>query len=114
MTKSEFIDWLARRQMQLDSNDVDQAVNIILESIASTLAVGERVEIRSFGSFSLHYRPQRIGRNPKSGDLVSIVARHVPYFKPGKQLRESVNSVKNDPDAGIPIKMQSNNFHNTD
>lgn len=94
MTKSEFIDWLARHQTQADYNDVDQAVNLILESIAGALARGERVEIRSFGSFSLHYRPERIGRNPKTGDLVSIPARHVPYFKPGKQLRESVNDVK--------------------
>nr|VFK21836.1 MAG: integration host factor subunit beta [Candidatus Kentron sp. LPFa]VFK34985.1 MAG: integration host factor subunit beta [Candidatus Kentron sp. LPFa] len=96
MTKSGFIDWLARRQTQLDYHDVDQAVNIILESIAQALAAGERVEIRSFGSFSLHYRPDRVGRNPKSGDLVSISARYVPYFKPGKRLREIVNNEEAD------------------
>nr|VFK51106.1 MAG: integration host factor subunit beta [Candidatus Kentron sp. TUN]VFK52526.1 MAG: integration host factor subunit beta [Candidatus Kentron sp. TUN]VFK52848.1 MAG: integration host factor subunit beta [Candidatus Kentron sp. TUN] len=91
MTKSGFIDWLARRQTQLDYRDVDQAVSVVLESIAQALAAGERVEIRSFGSFSLHYRPERVGRNPKSGDMVSISARYVPYFKPGKRLREIVN-----------------------
>jgi len=91
MTKSGFIDWLARRQTQLDYHDVDQAVDVILESIAKALATGERVEIRSFGSFSLRYRSDRIGRNPKSGDMVSISARYVPYFKPGKRLREIVN-----------------------
>jgi integration host factor subunit beta len=100
VTKSEFIDWLARRQTQLDYGDVEQAVNVILESIAGALAAGERVEIRSFGSFSLHYRPERIGRNPKSGELVSISSRYVPYFKPGKQLRESVNDIKGDADSG--------------
>jgi len=96
MTKSEFIERLARRQAQLDYNDVDQAVNVILEGIAQALATGNRVEIRSFGSFSLHYRPSRVGRNPKNGELVSISARYVPYFKPGKQLRESVNNTEGD------------------
>nr|VFK16177.1 MAG: integration host factor subunit beta [Candidatus Kentron sp. LFY] len=101
MTKSELIDRLARRQTQLEYHDVDQAVSVILESIAKALATGERVEIRSFGSFSLHYRSERIGRNPKSGDMVSISARHVPYFKPGKRLREVVNSGRIDSDSDM-------------
>ncbi|MBT8421459.1 MAG: integration host factor subunit beta [Gammaproteobacteria bacterium] len=101
MTKSEFIDWLARRQTQLDYSDVDQAINVILESIAGALTAGERVEIRSFGSFSLHYRPERIGRNPKSGEIVSISSRYVPYFKPGKQLREDVNNIEENSGADI-------------
>lgn len=94
MTKSGLIDLLARHQTQLDYHDVDQAVGVILDSIGEALTAGERVEIRSFGSFSLHYRPERVGRNPKSGDMVSISARYVPYFKPGKQLRELVNAGK--------------------
>ncbi|VFM96012.1 MAG: integration host factor subunit beta [Candidatus Kentron sp. G] len=101
MTKSEFIDWLARRQTHLSYSDVDQAVNVILESIAGSLSAGERIEIRSFGSFSLHYRPGRIGRNPKTGEIVSIAARYVPYFKPGKQLRESVNIIKDNSDLNM-------------
>nr|VFK42535.1 MAG: integration host factor subunit beta [Candidatus Kentron sp. TC]VFK56936.1 MAG: integration host factor subunit beta [Candidatus Kentron sp. TC] len=104
MTKSGFIDWLARRQTQLEYRDVDHAVNIILESIAQALATGERVEIRSFGSFSLHYRPDRVGRNPKSGDLVSISARYVPYFKPGKRLREIVNNAEAAPNPNLDIE----------
>nr|VFJ66095.1 MAG: integration host factor subunit beta [Candidatus Kentron sp. DK]VFJ67329.1 MAG: integration host factor subunit beta [Candidatus Kentron sp. DK] len=98
MTKSEFVDWLARRQTQLDYNDIEQAVGIILESMAESLAAGERVEVRGFGSFTLHYRPERIGRNPKSGDAVSVSARYVPHFKPGKQLREEVNAMAENAD----------------
>ena len=64
----------------------------MLEHMAQTLASGERIEIRGFGSFSLHYRPPRVGRNPKSGDPVSLPAKYVPHFKPGKELRERVNT----------------------
>lgn len=99
MTKSEFVDWLARRQTQLDYHDIEQVVGIILESMAESLAAGERVEVRGFGSFSLHYRPGRIGRNPKSGDAVSVSARYVPHFKPGKMLREVVNATATDTDG---------------
>jgi len=99
MTKSEFVDWLARRQTQLDYNDIEQVVGIILESMAESLAAGERVEVRGFGSFSLHYRPGRVGRNPKSGDAVSVSARYVPHFKPGKLLREVVNATVTDADG---------------
>jgi integration host factor subunit beta len=111
MTKSEFIEWLSQQQTHFDHNDVDQAVDIVLRSIAEALAVGQRVEIRSFGSFSLHYRPGRIGRNPKSGELVSIPARYVPYFKPGKRLREAVNDVQVSayPNASQPDKAEIEN-----
>jgi integration host factor subunit beta len=64
----------------------------MLEHMAQTLSNGERIEIRGFGSFSLHYRPPRVGRNPKSGEPVSLPAKYVPHFKPGKQLRERVDS----------------------
>lgn len=92
MTKSELIEVLARRQSQLAYKDVELAVKTILEHMSGTLANGERIEIRGFGSFSLHYRPPRVGRNPKSGDPVSLPAKHVPHFKPGKQMRERVNN----------------------
>ena len=59
--------------------------------MSGALATGERIEIRGFGSFSLHYRPPRIGRNPKTGDAVALAGKHVPHFKPGKELRDRVN-----------------------
>ena len=91
MTKSELIEALSKRQPQFTSRDIESAVKTILESMAQSLASGERIEIRGFGSFSLHYRPPRVGRNPKSGEAVSLPAKHVPYFKPGKQMRERVD-----------------------
>ena len=91
MTKSELIESLVRSQSQLGYRDVELAVKTILEQMVQTLAAGERIEIRGFGSFSLHYRPPRIGRNPKSGASVTLPAKFVPHFKPGKQLRERVN-----------------------
>ena len=71
--------------------DVELAVKIILEHMVNTLSSGERIEIRGFGSFDVHYRPPRIGRNPKSGETVSVPAKFIPYFKAGKGLREGVN-----------------------
>lgn len=91
MTKSELIDLLATKQPQLKYSDVELAVKTMLEQMSHTLANGERIEIRGFGSFSLHYRPPRMGRNPKSGDQVSLPGKYVPHFKPGKELRERVN-----------------------
>ncbi len=91
MTKSELIESLVRKQSQLGYRDVELAVKSMLEHMGQTLATGERIEIRGFGSFSLHYRPPRVGRNPKSGDPVSLPAKYVPHFKPGKELRERVN-----------------------
>ena len=92
MTKSELIESLVKKQSQLGYRDVELAVKTMLEHMGQTLASGERIEIRGFGSFSLHYRPPRVGRNPKSGDPVSLPAKYVPHFKPGKELRERVNS----------------------
>lgn len=92
MTKSELIETLARKQPQLAHKDVELSVKTMLEHMAQTLANGERIEIRSFGSFSLHYRPPRMGRNPKTGDPVALAAKYVPHFKPGKELRERVNA----------------------
>ena len=91
MTKSELIDILSRKQPQLAYRDVELAVKTMLEQMAQTLASGDRIEIRSFGSFCLHFRPPRMGRNPKTGEPVSLGAKHVPHFKPGKELRERVN-----------------------
>ena len=92
MTKSELIELLARKQQQLASRDIELAVKTILEYMSASLSSGERIEIRGFGSFSLHFRPARSGRNPKSGEPVSLPAKYVPHFKPGKELRERVNN----------------------
>ncbi len=91
MTKSELIELIASRQTQLSAKDVELAVKTIIEHMSQTLSVGERIEIRGFGSFSLHYREPRKGRNPKTGDAVQLTGKYVPHFKPGKELRERVN-----------------------
>ncbi len=91
MTKSELIERLSVDQTHLSLADVELAVRSILEQLSKALAEGERIEIRGFGSFSLHYRPPRMGRNPKTGDPVALPGKHVPHFKPGKALRERVN-----------------------
>ncbi len=91
MTKSELIALLARKQGHLKDKDVELAVKSLLEQMSAALSDGERIEIRGFGSFSLHYRPPRIGRNPKTGEAVALAGKHVPHFKPGKDLRERVN-----------------------
>lgn len=91
MTKSELIEALARKQAHLKADDVELSVRTLLEQMSSALAGGERIEIRGFGSFSLHFRPPRMGRNPKTGDSVALPGKYVPHFKPGKELRERVN-----------------------
>jgi len=92
MTKSELIEILARRQGHLKSDDVDMAVKTLLEMMSNSLTEGDRIEIRGFGSFSLHFRPPRLGRNPKTGDSVALPGKYVPHFKPGKELRDRVNN----------------------
>ncbi|MEJ2042805.1 MAG: integration host factor subunit beta [Reinekea sp.] len=91
MTKSELIERIVDRQGQLSVRDVELAIKTMLEHMAQALAAGERIEIRGFGSFSLHYRSPRVGRNPKTGESVELEGKYVPHFKPGKELRESVN-----------------------
>ena len=94
MTKSEIIDVLSRKQSHLSSRDVELSVKILLEQMSDTLADGKRIEIRGFGSFSLHYRAARRGRNPKTGEKVDLSPKHVPHFKPGKELRDRVDESK--------------------
>ena len=92
MTKSELIEFLSKQQPHLKADDVDLAVKTILEMMSSSLSEGKRIEIRGFGSFSLHFRPPRQGRNPKTGETVALSGKYVPHFKPGKDLRERVNA----------------------
>lgn len=93
MTKSELIEILNQRQRHLKAEDVELGVRTLLELMSASLAAGTRIEIRGFGSFSLHYRKPRIGRNPKTGEAVALSAKYVPHFKPGKELRERVSEV---------------------
>jgi len=91
MTKSELIERIAERQDQLSAKDIELAVKLVLEYMSQALATGERIEIRGFGSFSLHYRAPRMGRNPKTGESVELEGKYVPHFKPGKEMRDRVN-----------------------
>ena len=93
MTKSELIEIIAAKQKHLPAKDVELALKQMLEIMSDALATGERIEIRGFGSFSLHFRPPRVGRNPKTGDSVALPGKYVPYFKPGKELRDRVNGI---------------------
>ncbi len=91
MTKSELIDLIASKQDQLPPKDVELAVKMVIENMTQALVNDRRIEVRGFGSFCLHYRAPRLGRNPKTGDMVELSGKYVPYFKPGKELRERVN-----------------------
>ena len=91
MTKSELIERIVTHQGQLSSKDVELAIKTMLEQMSQALSTGDRIEIRGFGSFSLHFRAPRVGRNPKTGDSVSLDGKFVPHFKPGKALREAVD-----------------------
>ena len=91
MTKSELIQRIAQTQSHLVERDVALAVNMMLEHMAACLASGGRIEIRGFGSLSVRFRRARVGRSPRTGTPVSLPARHAPYFKPGKRLRERLN-----------------------
>ena len=92
MTKSELIEALVRQQPHLAQKDVELAVKCIIEKMNQALSSGERIEIRGFGSFSLHLRPPRMGRNPKTGESVALAKKYVPHFKPGKELRDRVDA----------------------
>ena len=82
MTKSELIERLADQARQVPAKELELAIKELLEQMAQTLQKGERIEIRGFGSFSLHYRAPRVGRNPKTGETVKLDGKYVPHFKP--------------------------------
>ncbi len=92
MIKSELIASLAAANPHLYQRDVERIVSTIFEEISAALARGDRVELRGFGSFSVKRRPARIGRNPRTGESVSVAEKYVPFFKTGKELRERLNS----------------------
>ena len=91
MIKSKLIAGLAAEMTGLSEKQINDAVNCILELMTNSLLNNQRIEIRGFGSFSLHYRPPRNAHNPKTGEKVTTVAKYTPHFKPGKELRERVN-----------------------
>lgn len=91
MNKSELIEKIATKNASLPLKTVESAVKTLLDQLSESLEVGQRIEIRGFGSFSLHYRKPRQGRNPKTGALVPLTGKFVPHFKPGKELRDRVN-----------------------
>ena len=91
MTKSELIEALAKKQSHLAHKDIELAVKCVIDKMSRALSSGDRIEIRGFGSFSLHYRSPRMGRNPKTGDSVALSSKYVPHFKPGKELRDRVD-----------------------
>jgi integration host factor subunit beta len=92
MTRSDLVDILANRFRQLKQTDADVAVRTLLDAMGDALVKGQRIEIRGFGSFSTTRRAPRLGRNPRSGEQVSIPEKRVPHFKPGKALRTAVET----------------------
>lgn len=94
LTKSKLIASLLEQQSHLTESDVEMAVNSVLGRMVNALSEGRRIEIRGFGSMSLHHRPPRISRNPKTGEPVYVPEKYVPHFKPGTELRARVNNRK--------------------
>jgi len=102
MTKAELVDKIAEKKPGLTRKQVEVVVNTVLDGIKEALSREDKVEIRGFGSFCLHYRPARIARNPKTGEAVETPGKYTPHFKPGRELRKRVNLGK---EAGV-IKAQ--------
>ena len=92
MIKSELIEHIAAQMTHLSEKQVADGINRILELMSEALINDQRIEVRGFGSFSLHYRPPRNAHNPKTGEKVVTQAKHSPHFKPGKELRERVDA----------------------
>ena len=91
MTKSELIKYISAQYPTLPPRDIENATRHILEYLSDALQQDERIEIRGFGSFSLHIRPEKMGRNPRTGEAVTVPEKRVPHFKAGKELREQVD-----------------------
>ena len=94
VTRSELIERIADAQQDIQVRDVERAVKMLVEHMAQAITAAERIEIRGFGSFELHYRAPRYARNPKTGEQVELEGKQAVHFKPGKELREKVNKQK--------------------
>lgn len=92
MIKSELIEQISSQMMHLSEKSVTNAINHMLNLMSESLIKGQRIEIRGFGSFTLHHRPSRNAHNPKTGEKVITTEKNIPHFKPGKELRERVNA----------------------
>lgn len=97
MVKSELIQKIGNKITALSDKDVELSVNQIIYKMTENLSSGKRIEIRGFGSFSLHYRPPRNAHNPKTGEKVVTIPKYSPHFKPGKELRDRVNKNRDKP-----------------
>ena len=104
MIKSELILAMTQNKSNIPERDVEQCVNNILGHMAEMLKQGGRIEIRGFGSFSLHYRKPRSAHNPKTGKRLLTDSKYSPHFKPGKELKESVNASR----SLFPLKQDPN------
>lgn len=91
MLKSTLVEQLTNKLKHINTMDVEYGVNLIITAMSDSLASGERIEIRDFGSFNLHYRAPRNAHNPKTGKRLITKPKYRPHFKPGKALRERVN-----------------------
>ena len=100
MTKAELVDEVAR-VVQLTKKQAETIVNIVFDSIVDSLRAGQKIELRGFGSFRLRSRKSRTGRNPKTGEKVEVPSKKIPYFKPGKELKELINKALSD--AGVAV-----------
>src|SRR5713226_6955658 len=98
MTKAELVDEVAR-VVQLTKKQAETIVNIVFDSIVESLRSGQKIELRGFGSFRLRNRKSRTGRNPKTGEKVEVPSKKIPYFKPGKELKELINRAVGDSPA---------------
>ena len=94
MIKSELVEKLASENPHLFQRDIENIVNAILDEIGDAMARGDRVELRGFGAFSVKNRPERTGRNPRTGEAVHVEEKWIPFFKTGKELRERLNEAK--------------------
>jgi integration host factor subunit beta len=94
VVKSELVRTLNEKLPELQQRDVEMALNCILGQMADAIAQGERIELRGFGSFNLHHRPPRIARNPKTGEAVNLPAKVAIHFKPGMEMRNRVNAMR--------------------
>lgn len=101
MTKADLIDGLANK-LGLNKNEAEKAVNIVLDDVINALKQGDRVNISGFGTFSVSTRQARVGRNPKSGESIQISASRSAKFKPGKQLKDSLNEMEGAPQSSAP------------
>ena len=101
MTRAELIEMLSAKLPHLSYRVVEVGVKQIFEYMADALEKGQRIEVRGFGSVALRYRPERLARNPKTGEKVTTQGKYTPRFKAGKELRERVNAAR---EAGVPIE----------